>query len=542
MSYEEYQFEELEKLAENGLVLIVTATDTETSETHKRLSPVNGYKGILQIYNGAYTYYIGQFGKYNIAHVQCNMGAVARDSSIMTISNAVEAIKPKFVIMIGIAFGINSEKQNIGDVLISEGIVPYDNKRVGEKTIYRGQNAPSSKILLSRFKSIRSWEFILPKDLIADKIFTQILSGEELIDNKERRDELLKSFPNSKGGEMEGAGLYAACDGKVDWILVKGICDFADGNKGDNKKTNQGIAINSALSLCFELFNSDHAFRDLNLNPVGKELIPTCECVCENVDDILFEVYTEENEIYYVNRKDDEGFNEILNHFSIWIHGVSGCGKTNLIIRNLISNSSNYRTISLASCIGLNVKDLFGEVLVELENEFDDKSDESNNDNFSKLSKSILSLLKRNCKEEEMIIFIEEIPISADEDYMDFATHFYALLISKKLIKSLDKVKFVLSSIKDPTTHIPDNQQKIHQQLKFIKLKKWAKADIERLIALICENLNIKLEEGLKVKLIKASSLSPRFIKKFFRNIVACCLSDDINYEEILGETKRELN
>ena len=34
---------------------------------------------------------------------------------------------------------------------------------------------------------------------------------------------------------MEGAGLYAAArEAKVDWILTKGICDWADGTKNDD--------------------------------------------------------------------------------------------------------------------------------------------------------------------------------------------------------------------------------------------------------------------------------------------------------------------
>ncbi|MBK8342206.1 MAG: hypothetical protein IPL12_02105 [Bacteroidetes bacterium] len=35
---------------------------------------------------------------------------------------------------------------------------------------------------------------------------------------------------------MEGAGIVSVCDGKLQWIIVKGICDFADGNKADNKE------------------------------------------------------------------------------------------------------------------------------------------------------------------------------------------------------------------------------------------------------------------------------------------------------------------
>jgi nucleoside phosphorylase len=40
---------------------------------------------------------------------------------------------------------------------------------------------------------------------------------------------------------MEGIGLYAAAqNAKVDWILVKAICDWADGNKSGEKTVVSG--------------------------------------------------------------------------------------------------------------------------------------------------------------------------------------------------------------------------------------------------------------------------------------------------------------
>src|SRR5271167_2742411 len=59
-----------------------------------------------------------------------------------------------------------------------------------------------------------------------------ILSGEKLIDNIDYRDQLLKLETDAIGSEMEGSGLYVSShDHKVDWIIVKAICDWADGDK-----------------------------------------------------------------------------------------------------------------------------------------------------------------------------------------------------------------------------------------------------------------------------------------------------------------------
>ena len=62
-----------------------------------------------------------------------------------------------------------------------------------------------------------------------------MLSGEKLIDSGGFKQTLLDQFPTAIGGEMEGAGLWASADrAKTDWLLVKGVCDWADGEKDDS--------------------------------------------------------------------------------------------------------------------------------------------------------------------------------------------------------------------------------------------------------------------------------------------------------------------
>jgi nucleoside phosphorylase len=52
---------------------------------------------------------------------------------------------------------------------------------------------------------------------------------------------------------MEGAGLYASGhDHKVDWIVLKAICDFADGNKGKDKEERQKRAAQNAAQFLVE--------------------------------------------------------------------------------------------------------------------------------------------------------------------------------------------------------------------------------------------------------------------------------------------------
>jgi hypothetical protein len=58
--------------------------------------------------------------------------------------------------------------------------------------------------------------------------------------------------------EMEGAGLYvASSEHKVDWIVVKSICDWGEGKKSKNKTARQKKAASTAAK--FVLHALQHA-------------------------------------------------------------------------------------------------------------------------------------------------------------------------------------------------------------------------------------------------------------------------------------------
>ncbi|MBX3240813.1 MAG: hypothetical protein KIT80_23020 [Chitinophagaceae bacterium] len=539
-NYIEIDCKEVKHLFKGNLILVVTATDIETTATHAKLKPLDGYEKIMKVFEGDLTYYFGIMGNYKIAHVQCSMGSIARDSSIMTVRTAIEKLKSKVVIMIGIAFGVNKTKQNIGDVLLSESIIPYNAKRVGKnETIKRGIEAPSSKILLNRFKNIKTtWEHFLNGNIKAKLIPTRLLSGEELVDNLQHRNKLIKDNPDSKGGEMEGAGVYAACDGKADWIVIKGICDFADGDKGTDKEERQIVAINSALSACMEIFSSSSAFKELQVSPtVGT----SGEVLKANINNVLFDLYDSTKEPYYIERIQDATFNQSVKQIGIWIHGPAGCGKSNLIIRNLIKNNHEFIQVSLASCIGMNIESFFKEILYDLASKIEGVKFQIQPGNYPECSRAILDLLSKKFKNKGLIIFIEEIPISTNEEYKEFSGKIFSLLSAKNLIVGLDKIRFVLSSINNPVEYLQVFQQKIHEQLKFVGLEYWDKEEIIELIETIEKEIQFSLPANIKEELVTTATGSPRFIKKFFRSVYILCKTDEKTLKHILKETERDL-
>jgi nucleoside phosphorylase len=541
--YKEIDFKDL-KLNDNNLLLLVTATSLETQHLHNELKPFDRNDSILKINNGNYTYYIGEFGNYLAAHVQCGtMGSISRDSSITTISDAITLFSPKITLMIGIAFGIDDTDQNIGDVLVSECITPYNFKKVqsGSETI-RTNDAPASKLLINKFKNALGWEFLLKGNLKAKNIIAPILSGEELINDVKRRNELVREKPTAKGGEMEGVGLYFAADGKCEWILVKGICDFADGNKDKDKDANQILAMQSAVSLCKEVFSSKTAFETIGLSPIANIQNINITHNLQNINQVLFDRYDDTKEEYYLNREIDKIISSNLKIYSLWVYGKSGRGKSNIVLRNIIKEKLYYIMVSLGNCTGLSIDDFFKEIFIELSKKLEPKIKTLENTTFQQSIKDITSLLERHFKNKEVYIIIDEIPLGNDGNCKAFTEKICSLFISNSMHSHCTQIKYVLSSIYSPISHISEFNQKIYEMVKFIEIEDWEEPNCSDLVNLIEEKLEMKIEIEVKKEIINSSEGSPRFIKKIFKNSITLGGLQIQNYKNVISETKRELN
>lgn len=551
MKYTELDSEQVRDEFGEDIILLVTATNLETEYLHQTLQPINGFEGLVKTYFETQTFYLGVLGKYTVMHVQCSdMGAVSFGGSIKTITDALRFSNAKITIMVGIAFGINPEKQRIGDVLVSESILPYNIKRVGKQdTIHRGKEAVASQFLLNRVKNLNTWECFIDSEQKAKVIPGRLLSGEELVDNLERRKELEIAFPDAKGGEMEGAGMFTACNGNTEWLLVKGICDYADGDKGTNKKERQKIAVTAAISLVFELLSSEFAFSHLNVNPVPLDVSSVSDTQqyrippVEQIGKVLFDQYSVECESFYHKRVVDEAFSTGMKDFTIWVHGPSGIGKSNLILRNLLNDDeTDFLVLNLAPCQGMKVKDLFKEMYLELATKLSQDVRLSDLKTQTGCLKSLVGLFKEHYSNKKLTILIEEIPISNDKDEKKFSQLFFSLLVLKYFEPDLTGLKLVLSSLHDPKTHLLKNQQKVKEFTKFFPLSEWSEEDIIGLISIIEKGTGFKLVESVRALLITESKGSPRFVKKYFKSLFSTEDYRAENQNFIMNETILEFS
>jgi nucleoside phosphorylase len=486
---------------------------------------------ILKVYNGNQTYYVGVLGEYQIAHVQSGTGSITRDGSILTVQKAIEFWQPKAVVMIGIAFGKDKRTQRVGDVLISKSIIAYDMVRRGnEEDRYRGDAISSGKILYNRFNNARDWKHILPNKRRSRIISGQILSGEALVDNLQYRNKLFELFPEAKGGEMEGVGLYtSAQDQGLEWILIKSICDFGDGNKSMHKERYQAIAAESSTSFCHKVFTDREAFRALDISPVPKgkaaarPILDTSHLLDEEIEGQALHIrYKVQYAKYYLLRKQDKHVSQILGMSNLLLSGKAGMGKTNLVLHHLVHRNTQYCYVDLSPSPCKDLDSVFSDIYDELSTKFKPQLVEAG---FMPLSatkdaSAISDLLCNLTHLNRLVIFVDE---------LGFGTIQLSKAFIEKLVKLMNyhfgrqslgpHVKFAVAMLGSTDKLGTTLKGKGREYFQTMHLDRWADVDVGKLLNLLSRALNLELKGKERSLILKASAGSPRILKRLLKKI-----------------------
>ena len=223
-------------------VLLVTVNEHETHAVCEGFQTATGQEATTVSLDDRVYRNLGTLNTATVYHALSEMGSGGVGAMHQTVDKAIRTLNPAAVIAVGVAFGINEKKQAIGDILLSTQLRPYDLQRIGDKIILRGDKPHASARLINHFEGFAqtAWK--------GAKVRTGVvLTGDKLIDNIDYRNSLVSIEEEAVGGEMEGAGLYVPChDHKVDWIVIKAICDWADGNKSIDKTARQKKAAKNA--------------------------------------------------------------------------------------------------------------------------------------------------------------------------------------------------------------------------------------------------------------------------------------------------------
>lgn len=156
---------DLDDMLEDCAVLILTANEVEqnivTAKLHNEVNAsVNNEKKLSERYEteDGCVYQFASIWNINIVHMYPNSTAShTSGGSADAVRSALERFRPKLVVSLGVAFGIDPINQSLGDVLLSSAIIPYDvfNKDTNGKIKLR----PDDKYLTH--KALNAWNVLM---------------------------------------------------------------------------------------------------------------------------------------------------------------------------------------------------------------------------------------------------------------------------------------------------------------------------------------------------------------------------------------------
>ena len=190
------------------------------------------------------------------------------DGAELYINRVLNTLRFSAIVLVGIACGANVQandnKQAVGDVLLSKELINARELRIGDQTVIRGARIPSGDRLYEFFFNARHTWTVGEREVSSKALVHtgSILSGAPLVDNLEKKKELFALYHNEPiGYEMEGTSLFKVCHsrevGHTEWIIVKGVSDFGDGTKGEEKDKRQKLASQNAVSFCLHTFSRE---------------------------------------------------------------------------------------------------------------------------------------------------------------------------------------------------------------------------------------------------------------------------------------------
>lgn len=207
--------------------------------------------------------FFAQYGKYPIVHLHLkNQGSYVQDSAIDSTIYARQKYHPKASFMVGIAFGRNADTQNIGDVLVTEKILPYERGKItktGDVEFFENRNIPVS--ISQRLLNLcpNEWYNNYQQRVIKG----YLLSGEKIVDSPEFKHKIIYDYFKPEiaekivGGDMEAIG-FSIAHPNTDHIVIKSICDWGEKKNTISKEKDQIFAANSSADYLYTIFCSNN--------------------------------------------------------------------------------------------------------------------------------------------------------------------------------------------------------------------------------------------------------------------------------------------
>ena len=218
----------------------MTATENELRGVLGYLKPLDGRDKVIKSFIKGTWIYVGKYGEYSVVvgrsayskSQQGGLDAFAVTNKIMEISQS------KYIIAIGVCFGMDRSKVNLGDVIVSDFIVDLSDFRKEPRSIAARKPQPPAGVTLSPlFGDTSEFKMKHSDEENAKEVKVHcvpIVTSPALVDDEEFKKQLREVRPDALAGEMEGAAIFSAArhaHHKPEAIVIKAVGDWADGKK-----------------------------------------------------------------------------------------------------------------------------------------------------------------------------------------------------------------------------------------------------------------------------------------------------------------------
>jgi len=232
--------------ADSIRILVLVVLDVERDAVIRAVAEAGGPSAEPGTAGDHAIFRLGRLGRTELFLAQTTQGTVTPAAMPLTADRLIDELRPHYVVLTGICFGLWSREldggdQDLGDIVISEYVQNADHRRVTtERTLWRGERVQATRALLAAFRAAtHGWT--------GPRVHAgTVLSANVLADSTPFRDELRREFPEASAGEMELTGLYAAAaNHRCGWIMAKGISDWGAGGLTDDTRQ---VAANAAAT------------------------------------------------------------------------------------------------------------------------------------------------------------------------------------------------------------------------------------------------------------------------------------------------------
>jgi nucleoside phosphorylase len=251
--------------------LIVVALEEERDAVLSRLAGYTKHKPTqedIRIYYSAevpVTFSDDSHGVYQVVVVP--LLGMGRIEATAATSDALRRWRPRYVVLVGIAGGVSENNISLGDVVISDQIVDYELQKItAAGPEIRWQVFRSDPRLIGAAQNYQDtrWADLArttrPRNGQPLRHIGPIASGDKIVAMADVLTKYRAVWPKLIGVEMEAAGVALAsfqASSSPGFLMVRGISDYADENKGRPRTTSWRLyACDIAAAFLLEFLKS----------------------------------------------------------------------------------------------------------------------------------------------------------------------------------------------------------------------------------------------------------------------------------------------